>query len=402
MKKQGFIISMAILVIVLVVGCISMMSRVASPKKNVIKIGLCLYRFDDTFISNVRQEIEEYVKDTDIVVTGEGRLDSQTVMGKAPIGVANIAKKELENMKPLFPSGSKYEIIVDNSIKVKDAISNVTNNGLQALVIAVLVLLVFLKDLRASLVVGMSIPISAAFTFFLLNTQGISLNLISLMGLALAIGSLVDNAVVTLDNIFDHIQINKEPADVAAIRGTNEVILPMMASTATSVCVFLPIILFEGITKEVFKSIAFSMMFALSASIIVAMLWVPMASSLFLDVKKISDNAEKAANNSLVIAEAANLLLIAAIFQISDGLQVTALGALRGLQDAKVPMYITFIAYWLIAFPILYVLGVHTSLGNIGIWIGLLVGLTAAAVCLLYRFNRISLRLIKNRHKIQN
>ena len=123
--------------------------------------------------------------------------------------------------------------------------------------------------------------------------------------------------------------------------------------------------------------------------------WLP---SLYLEM----DNTEKAANNSLVIAEAANLLLIAAIFQISDGLQVTALGALRGLQDAKVPMYITFVSYWLIAFPILYVLGVHTSLGNIGIWIGLLVGLTAAAVCLLYRFNRISLRLIKNRHKIQN
>jgi len=69
------------------------------------------------------------------------------------VEIANIAKKELENMKPLFPSGSKYEIIVDNSIRVKDAISNVTNNGLQALVITVIVLLVFLKDLRASLVV---------------------------------------------------------------------------------------------------------------------------------------------------------------------------------------------------------------------------------------------------------
>lgn len=119
--------------------------------------------------------------------------------------------------------------------------------------------------------------------------------------------------------------------------------------------------------------------------------WLP---SLYLEM----DNTEKAANNSLVIAEAANLLLIAAIFQISDGLQVTALGALRGLQDAKVPMYITFVSYWLIAFPILYVLGVHTSLGNMGVWIGLLVGLTVAAVCLLYRFNRISLRLIRNRH----
>ena len=210
------------------------------------------------------------------------------------VEIANIAKKELENMKPLFPSGSKYEIIVDNSIRVKDAISNVTNNGLQALVIAVLVLLVFLKDLRASLVVGMSIPISAAFTFFLLNTQGISLNLISLMGLALAIGSLVDNAVVTLDNIFDHIQINKEPALVAAIRGTNEVIVPMIASTATSVCVFLPIVLFPGFAKEVFAGISLSMMFALSTSIVVAMLFIPMTSSLFLNIEKISGAAGKA------------------------------------------------------------------------------------------------------------
>ncbi|GJH41372.1 MATE family efflux transporter [Capnocytophaga sp. HP1101] len=120
--------------------------------------------------------------------------------------------------------------------------------------------------------------------------------------------------------------------------------------------------------------------------------WLP---SLYLEM----DNIEKLANNTLVINEAAQLLLIAAIFQISDGLQVTALGALRGVQDAKVPMYITFVAYWLIAFPILCLLGIYTSLGTIGIWIGLLTGLTAAAVCLLYRFNRISLRLITNRHK---
>ena len=151
-----------------------------------------------------------------------------------------------------------------------------------------------MKDLRASLVVGMSIPISAMFTFFLLGTQGITLNLVSLMGLALAIGSLVDNAVVTLDNIFDHIQINKEPAMVAAIRGTNEVILPMIASTATSVCVFLPIVLFPGFSKEAFSGISFSMMFALSTSIVVAMLFIPMASSIFLNIEKISGAAEKA------------------------------------------------------------------------------------------------------------
>ena len=210
------------------------------------------------------------------------------------VEIASIARKALEEMKPLFPSGTSYEIITDNSIRVKEAISNVTSTGLQALVITIIVLLVFLKDLRASLVVGMSIPISAMFTFFLLGTQGITLNLISLMGLALAIGSLVDNAVVTLDNIFDHIQINKEPAMVAAIRGTNEVILPMIASTATSVCVFLPIVLFPGFAKEVFSGISFSMMFALSTSIVVAMLFIPMASSIFLNIEKISGAAGKA------------------------------------------------------------------------------------------------------------
>ena len=210
------------------------------------------------------------------------------------VEIASIARKALEEMKPLFPSGTSYEIITDNSIRVKEAISNVTSTGLQALVITIIVLLVFLKDLRAALVVGMSIPISAMFTFFLLGTQGITLNMISLMGLALAIGSLVDNAVVTLDNIFDHIQLNKEPAMVAAIRGTNEVILPMIASTATSVCVFLPIVLFPGFAKEVFSGISFSMMFALSTSIVVAMLFIPMASSIFLNIEKISGAAGKA------------------------------------------------------------------------------------------------------------
>ena len=115
--------------------------------------------------------------------------------------------------------------------------------------------------------------------------------------------------------------------------------------------------------------------------------WLP---TLYLEM----DNPAKAVQNGLVIAESAQLLLIAALFQISDGFQVTALGALRGLQDAKVPMYITFVAYWLISFPILYVLGLYTSLGTMGIWIGLLLGLTVAAVWLLLRFHKMSKRLV--------
>ena len=246
----------------------------------------------------------------DIAKVSYGTKDRETytrVNGKEAIGViiektkdgniveiANTAKKQLEEMKPLFPQGASYDIITDNSEMVKDAISNVTSSGLQALIIAAIVLLVFLKDIRASIFISLSIPISAMFTLFLLNTQRISLNMVSLMGLALAVGSLVDNSVVTLDNIFDHMQEYREPPNVAAVRGTNEVILPMIASTMTSVCVFLPIVIYEGFTKEVFKGIALSIMFALGASIIVAMLFIPMVSSRFLNLQKIVDNKDKA------------------------------------------------------------------------------------------------------------
>ncbi len=101
-------------------------------------------------------------------------------------------------------------------------------------------------------------------------------------------------------------------------------------------------------------------------------------------------------NIALVIGESAHLLLIAALFQIVDGLQTVALGALRGLQDAKIPMILSFISYWVIAFPICYYLGLHTSLKTTGIWIGLLVGLAFSALLQTTRFLILSNRLIRN------
>ncbi len=115
--------------------------------------------------------------------------------------------------------------------------------------------------------------------------------------------------------------------------------------------------------------------------------WFP---TLYLDV----DDVMNMADNTEVIALAAQLLLVAAFFQISDGIQVVVLGALRGLQDVKIPTFITFIAYWLIGFPICYYLGLHTDLKSSGIWIGLLTGLTASAIMLYIRFNYLTKRLI--------
>lgn len=118
---------------------------------------------------------------------------------------------------------------------------------------------------------------------------------------------------------------------------------------------------------------------------------------LFLD----TENIQQALDNNQVIKIAAQLLLVAAVFQISDGIQVVVLGALRGLQDVKVPMYITFVAYWVIGFPISFYLGLYTELKATGIWIGLLAGLTVAAIFLYIRFNNLTKKLIQKQMQLQ-
>ena len=117
--------------------------------------------------------------------------------------------------------------------------------------------------------------------------------------------------------------------------------------------------------------------------------WLP---TIYLDEK----NTALLADNQEVILRASRLLLLAAIFQISDGLQVVVLGALRGLQDVKIPTWITFVAYWCIGFPISYLLGIRTDMEGIGIWIGLLAGLTASALMLYLRFRYLTNKLLSS------
>ncbi|HZH68975.1 MAG TPA: MATE family efflux transporter, partial [Flavobacteriaceae bacterium] len=106
-------------------------------------------------------------------------------------------------------------------------------------------------------------------------------------------------------------------------------------------------------------------------------------------------------DNVEVISMASRLLIVAALFQLSDGLQVVFLGALRGLQDVKIPSVICFIAYWLIGFPISYFLGKETVIGSMGIWLGLLAGLTSSAIMLYLRFHFLSKKLIDQNKKQQ-
>ncbi len=142
------------------------------------------------------------------------------------------------------------------------------------------------------------------------------------------------------------------------------------------------------------RRIAFSIfMLSLIFAVVFAILFFIFNTSLpkvYLDY----DDAAKFTDNFEVWSIASKLMLIAAIFQISDTLQVVALGALRGMQDVKIPTYITFIAYWLIGFPISYYLGLYTDYKSAGIWIGLLAGLTSSGIMLFIRFNYLSKKLI--------
>jgi len=106
------------------------------------------------------------------------------------------------------------------------------------------------------------------------------------------------------------------------------------------------------------------------------------------------ENQSQLLDNKEVIIIASKLLLVAAVFQISDGIQVVVLGALRGLQDVKIPMYITFVAYWVVGFPISFYLGEYTSLKAVGVWIGLFAGLSAAALFLFIRFHHLTKKLV--------
>ena len=132
---------------------------------------------------------------------------------------------------------------------------------------------------------------------------------------------------------------------------------------------------------------------AILIEIVFALLFVifhQIVPPLFLDM----GDTNQLIDNQEVVVIAAKLLLVAAVFQISDGIQVVVLGALRGLQDVKIPMYITFVAYWIIGFPISYYLGKYTDLKAVGVWIGLLAGLTAAAFFLYIRFHFLTKTLL--------
>jgi hydrophobic/amphiphilic exporter-1 (mainly G- bacteria), HAE1 family len=175
-------------------------------------------------------------------------------------------------------SGINMEIMFDQSKFIQDAIDDVRSNAIIGGLIAVLILFFFLREFRSTSIIGISIPISIIGTFFVMYQLNIKLNIMSLGGLALGVGMLVDNAVVVLESITRHYKEGK-PLAAAAYEGTKEVGLAVSASTLTTVVVFLPISFIEGIAGQLFKDLALTVTVSLIVSMIASFALIPMLFS---------------------------------------------------------------------------------------------------------------------------
>ena len=201
----------------------------------------------------------------------------------------DVTNRLLAKFKSLEKStdGLHLTVLMNQGVYIDMIVDSVVQNMILGAILAIFVLILFLKDFRPTLVITCSIPLSVIFAVVLMYFSNISLNIISMSGLALGIGMLVDNSIVVIENIY---RLRNEGYSIrkAAVEGASQVTGAIVASTLTTVCVFVPIIFTEGITRQLFTDMALTIAFTLGASLLVALTLVPaMAAGLLKNTKEI-------------------------------------------------------------------------------------------------------------------
>ncbi|NLO99973.1 MAG: efflux RND transporter permease subunit [Clostridiaceae bacterium] len=199
------------------------------------------------------------------------------------VQVCRELKKEVKKLSEIYEE-LNFKIIYDSSTYIEQALNTVTESAIQGGLLAVLILYLFLRNIRAPSIIAVSMPVSIVASFVLMYFSGISLNLISLAGFALGVGMMVDNSIVVLENIYRHRRQGMEMVRAAEL-GAKEVMLSITASTLTTVIVFVPIIFVEGMTGKVFKEMGLVITFSLMASLLVAITFLPMMASKILSIE---------------------------------------------------------------------------------------------------------------------
>ncbi|MBI4478442.1 MAG: efflux RND transporter permease subunit [Acidobacteria bacterium] len=242
--------------------------------------GVPVYLRDVAAIEDGTQEVQQIVR-----INGQPgvRMNIQKQSGSNTVAVARGIRGEVERINRDFPQ-VKVMVLNDTSRFIERSIGTVQEHALIGGALAVLILLVFLRNIRSTLIVSLSIPISLIATFALLYFSGFTLNTVTLGGLALGVGRLVDDAIVVLESTFRHREAGKSKTDAALI-GTQEVSTAIIASTLTTMIVFVPIAFLSGITSVLFSQLAFTVAFALFCSLLVALTLIPVLCSKYLHVE---------------------------------------------------------------------------------------------------------------------
>ncbi len=221
-------------------------------------------------------------KDREAITRVNGRESVELAIYKEgdanTVQLAAGIRARVEELGKSLPSGAELKLVYDQSTFISSAIGEVREAALLGGLLAILVLYLFLRDARATFITGLAIPVSVIGTFVLMYLFDLSLNIMSLGGIALAVGMLVDNAVVVLENIVRHREEGRSRVEAATL-GTSEVGTAITAATLTSVAVFFPMVFITGIAGQLFRDQALTVSFSLLFSLVVAMTLVPMLAA---------------------------------------------------------------------------------------------------------------------------
>lgn len=209
-----------------------------------------------------------------VIINIYRQSDSNVVMAAGGVMQA------LDDLRIILPAGVQLDVLTNQADFIEMSIRNLIQTGFQAIILVMLMLLLFLGSGRSSLIVAISIPVSIITTFSVMHWADVSMNIISLSGLTLAVGLVVDNAVVVLENIF-RFREDGNDGRTSAVNGAREVAVPVVMSTLTTLVVFLPILFVPGIAGLLFRDLALTVSFALVVSVLVALTLIPVMASRF-------------------------------------------------------------------------------------------------------------------------
>jgi hydrophobic/amphiphilic exporter-1 (mainly G- bacteria), HAE1 family len=223
-------------------------------------------------------------KDDDYIVTKDGKEVISVDICKRSDGntikITNQIKEILEEEEAKYGGALKFTMISDDSTLVNSSLSTVIESGVLGVIIAVLVIYIFLSDFKATIIIGLSIPLSIFFTFIGMQLMGISINLLSLSGIVVALGNIVGAAILVLDQVYRYYQETKNGKALYSVNesiflGTDNVMGSVMGSGLTTIVVFLPIAMMSGLVGQILKDVSITFMLSLAASLLVAIIYIP-------------------------------------------------------------------------------------------------------------------------------